>query len=189
LVGRISGVPRDVRGAAERLACSTCVVVNVGVDRGDLSDAHISYFYDRDVVFTRLSFPHMMSRNNVPPGAGSVQAELYFSKKYMPLERDPRDYLPPVLDDLRRCGVLRRDDRLLFSEVRVIPYANVIFDLERDNALSTVHGYLDDIGIGYCGRYGLWAYIWTDEAFISGEEAVQKAVDHAGLKRERSVAL
>ena len=58
----------------------------------------------------------------------------------------------------------------------VIPYANVIFDLERTAALKTVHGYLDDIGIAYCGRYGDWGYMWTDESFISGERAAETAL-------------
>jgi hypothetical protein len=37
-----------------------------------------------------------------------------------------------------------------------------------------VHGYLDDIGIGYCGRYGEWGYLWSDESFLSGERAVER---------------
>ena len=41
-------------------------------------------------------------------------------------------------------------------------------------ATAIVHGYLDDIGIAYCGRYGDWAYIWTDQSFVSGENALQK---------------
>ncbi len=57
-----------------------------------------------------------------------------------------------------------------------IEYANVIFDLERAAALKTVHGYLDDLGIAYCGRYGDWEYIWTDESFVSGENAAKKAL-------------
>src|SRR5262245_9807955 len=36
LIRMIQGVPPDVRAAAQRLACSTCVLVNVGVDRDDL---------------------------------------------------------------------------------------------------------------------------------------------------------
>ena len=71
-------------------------------------------------------------------------------------------------------GVLREDDKILFRDTMHIDYANVIFDLERATALSIVHGYLDDIGIAYCGRYGDWAYIWTDESFISGENAAEK---------------
>ena len=48
-----------------------------------------------------------------------------------------------------------------------------------------MHGYLDDIGVAYCGRYGDWLYIWTDEAFISGENAAQKALDRMGASKER----
>jgi hypothetical protein len=35
---------------------------------------------------------------------------------------------------------------------------------------------LDDVGIDYCGRYGEWAYLWTDESFVSGERAVERAL-------------
>jgi protoporphyrinogen oxidase len=156
------------------------VVVNLGVDREDLSEAHWSYFYDDDVSFTRVSFPHMFSSNNVPPGCGSIQAEVYYSGKYRPIDRTPEAFIEPVTGDLRRCGVLRDDDRILYCDAKLIPYANVIFDLDRSTALATVHGYLDEIGIMYCGRYGEWGYHWTDEAFVSGENAAQKALDRAG---------
>jgi len=56
LVPMIDGTPQDIIDASQRLACSTCVLVNVGVDREDLSDAHMTYFYDEDICFTRLSF-------------------------------------------------------------------------------------------------------------------------------------
>jgi protoporphyrinogen oxidase len=177
LVRMIRGVPEDVLEAARRLACSTCVLVNVGVGRNDLSKAHITYFYDDDICFTRLSFPHMLSVSNVPPGAGSIQAEVYFSDKYKPLTGSPDELIEPVIKDLRRCGLLRDDDRILFKSAMLVRYANIIFDLDRTAALKTVHGYLDDIGINYCGRFGDWGYLWTDESFKSGENAVQKVLD------------
>ena len=177
LVRMIRGAPQDVLDASRRLACSTCVLVNVGVDRKDLSDAHITYFYDEDICFTRLGFPHMLSDRNAPPGTGSIQAEVYFSDKYKPLTGSPDDWIEPVITDLRRCGLLREDDRVLFSSAMVLRYANIIFDLERAAALETVHGYLDDLGIAYCGRYGDWGYMWTDESFKSGENAAQKVLD------------
>src|SRR5712671_591403 len=136
----------------------------------------MTYFYDADICFTRLSFPHMLSPNNVPPGAGSIQAEVYFSKKYRPLQDSPAAWIEPVIRDLRKCGLLRDDDRILSRGAHLVPYANVIFDLERAAAVKTVHGYLDDIGIAYCGRYGDWGYMWTDESFISGERAAESAL-------------
>jgi len=176
LISMIEGAPKDVLEAAQRLACSTCVLVNVAVDREDLSNAHMTYFYDEDICFTRLSFPHMLSSTNVPRGAGSIQAEVYFSKKYRPLTGSPDDWIEPVITDLKRCGLLHEDDRILFKNAVVVQYANVIFDLDRAAALQLVHSYLDDLRIAYCGRYGDWGYMWTDESFISGERAADKTL-------------
>ena len=151
--------------------------MNIGVDRKDLSEAHITYFYDEDISFTRLGFPHMLSFRNAPAGSGCIQAEVYFSEKYKPLTVSPEEVIQPVIRDLRRCGLLREEDRVLFSSAMTIRYANIIFDFDRADALKVVHGYLDDIGITYCGRYGDWGYLWTDESFKSGENAAQKVLD------------
>ena len=182
LVKAICGAPLDVVEASRRLACSTCVLVNIGVDRAELSDATMIYFYDEDICFTRLSFPHMLSGTNVPPGTGSIQAEVYFSDKYRPLTGSPDDWIQPVITDLRRCGLLQQRDQILFRSSMVVKYANIIFDLERAAALKTVHGYLDDIGVNYCGRFGDWGYLWTDESFKSGENAAQKAIDKRTIR-------
>ena len=186
LVPLIQGAPADVVEAAARLAWTTCVMVNVGVDRADLSDCQWTYFYDDDYTFTRLSYPHMQSPNNVPPGAGSFQAEIYFSPKYRPLTAATADeFVEPVLRDLRRCGLLREDDEILCTDARISPFANVIFDLDRADALAAIHGYLDEVGIRYCGRYGEWGYQWTDESFKSGEAAAQRALDALGSPTAR----
>lgn len=177
LIPMIAGAPDDVKEAADQLACTQCVLVNVGLDRADMTEAHWSYFYDRDIFFTRLSFPHLLSPNTVPPGAGSIQAECYYSKKYRPIDVTAEECIEPVIRDLRRCGLIRDDDEILFQNAMFIPYANVIFDLDRTDALETVHGYLDDVGIAYCGRYGDWGYMWTDESFKSGERAARQVLD------------
>jgi protoporphyrinogen oxidase len=176
LLPMVDGAPRDVVDAAQRLACSTCVLVNVGVDRDDLSKSQMTYFYDEDISFTRLSFPHMLSSTNVPAGCGSIQAEVYFSKKYRPLTHAPELCIDRVIADLRKCGLLREDDTIVTRHARVVEHANVIFDLERADALKCVHGYLDEVGIAYCGRYGDWGYMWTDESYISGERAAEKVL-------------
>jgi protoporphyrinogen oxidase len=182
MIRMIADAPQDVVDASRRLACSTCVLVNIGVDREDISQAHMTYFYDEDVCFTRLGFPHMLSARNAPPGAGSIQAEVYFSDKYKPFTGAPEDWIETVIKDLRRCGVLKENDKVLSRKAMLLPYANVIFDLEREKALKTVHGYLDDLGIAYCGRYGDWGYMWTDESFKSGELAAERALQSVALR-------
>lgn len=171
LIPLIDDVPDEVRAAAEALSFSSAMLVNVGVDRADISPAHVTYYYDEDVIFPRLSFPHLLSPHVVPPGAGAIQAEIYYSDRYRPLAMTPEQAVDRVIADLRRCGVLTDDDRLLVTEARNIKYANVIWDAQRADAVATVHGYLNGIGVVPCGRYGDWVHSWTDEAFMSGERA------------------
>jgi len=176
VIRMIADAPKEVAAAAKKLSCSTCVLVNVGIDRADISNAHMTYFYDEDICFTRLGFPHMLSTRNAPEGTGSIQAEVYFSEKYRPFTGKPEDYIEPVIRDLKRVGLIKENDRVLSKKAMFLKYANIIFDLERADALKTVHGYLDDVGIAYCGRYGDWGYMWTDESFISGEKAAEKTL-------------
>jgi protoporphyrinogen oxidase len=183
LIRMIEGAPLDVRDAAQRLACSSCVLVNLGISRDDLSTSHLTYVYDDDICFTRLSFPHMFSPKNAPLGFGSIQAELYFSDKYKPLTGAPQDWIEPVIRDLRRIGLLREQDQVVYRNAQLLRYANIIFDLERAHALKTVHDYLNELGIAYCGRYGEWGYMWTDESFKSGEQAAEKALAALGGAR------
>jgi protoporphyrinogen oxidase len=177
LIPRIQGAPAAVVAAAAKLAATEGLIITLGIDREDLTDAHWTYFYDLDYTITRLSTPHMQSQHNVPPGCGAFQIEVYFSKKYQPMTKPQSEYVAAVKNDLLRCGLLREADKIVFENVLHIPYAQVIFDLDRAENLKVVHAYLDEVGIHYCGRYGEWAYIWTDESFISGEGAAQRAID------------
>ncbi|CAA2141807.1 NAD(P)/FAD-dependent oxidoreductase [Hyphomicrobium sp. ghe19] len=176
LIPLIEGAPQDVLDAAGKLAFTRTVLVNLGIDRADLSETGVTYFYDTDIKFSRVNLPHMFSDNNAPPGCGTIQAEYYFSDKYKPFTGDPQDLIEPAIADLRRCGFIRDSDTIMLKDAAIIPYGNVIFDLDRRKAIATVHGYLDDIGVIYCGRYGDWDHAWTDQAFLSGERAAEKAL-------------
>lgn len=182
LISRLDQVPESVRQAASRLACTTCVLVDLAVDRDDVSNHHWTYFYDEDLIFTRVSFPHLLSPNSAPKGTSTVQAEIYYSDKYRPLAHstlgpDPAAHIEPTLNDLTRAGVLRPDDRILLSHASVIPYANIIFDHDRRPALDEILGFLNEVGIATGGRYGQWGYHWTDESFKSGEDAAQQILN------------
>ena len=176
IVPLIDGVPREVVDASRRLAFTTAVLVNLGIDRAQLSDTHITYFYDEDIVFSRVNLPHMFSPRNAPPGCGTIQAEVYFSDKYRPFQGRAEDLIEPVIADLRRTGFIRESDRILVRDAVINRYANVIFDHDRAPALRIIHGFLRESGIGYCGRYGDWDHAWTDEAFLSGERAAAEVL-------------
>ena len=173
----LTNVPIKVQKAADLLCASICMLVNIVIDRADISEDHWTYFYDEDFSFTRLSFPHMQSPHNVPPGCGSFQAELYFSNKYRPVDRTHQQAILDTKKDLIRCGLLKETDKILFENAWTLPYANIIFDLDEAESSAIVKNYLKEIGIWTCGRYGDWGYIWTDQSFKSGEVAAQRALD------------
>ena len=144
----------------------------------------MTYFYDEDICFTRLGFPHMLSATNAPPGTGNIQAEVYFSEKYKPFTGSPDDWIEPVITDLRRCGLLRENDKILSRGRDAAASTRTSSSTSTARAaLETVHGYLDDIGIAYCGRYGDWGYMWTDESFKSGERAAERVLSSVTSSR------
>lgn len=132
--------PQRVRDAAAKPACTEAVIVSLGIDRADLINAHWTYFYDRDIFFTRLSTPHLQSPHNVPAGCGSLQAECYYSRRYRPLDRRPAECIEPVIRDLIRCGVLRESDKILVRRQRVHGFdgANLSFVRVRRSARSSI---------------------------------------------------
>jgi len=176
LVRLIDGTPPDVLEAAALLAASEVVVVNLGIGRPDVLDAHWTYFYDPDILMARLSTPYLQSAGNVPPGASSLQAECYFSAKYRPLDMSLDAVTDRVIEDLRRCGILSEDDPILVRNAMHVRHANVIFDHDRMPSVALCHAYLDELGIEVAGRYGEWGYLWTDESFVSGERAAERAL-------------
>jgi len=177
LIACIPEAPAEVREAAGKLVCTSLVLVNVGVRRDEgFPDAHWMYFYDEDIVFSRGHLPHRLAPWNAPSGCGSIQLEVYHSP-YRPLPC--RDVLGKAMEDLQRVGILRRDDKVLVAAVQPIQYANVLFDHERERNLPVVQRYLQEQGVACCGRYGDWAYHWTDDAILSGRRAAESLLPPA----------
>ncbi|MET0545692.1 MAG: NAD(P)-binding protein [Caulobacterales bacterium] len=176
LIPLIQGCPDDVREAATKLACSQTAVVNIGIKREVDLKPQWSYFYDEDIPFARVSHRQNLSKHTLPPGHSAYQAEIYFSDKYRPLTGTPEDCIEPAIDGLIKSGLVQSRDEIVHKSVLWIPYGNIIFDHDRPKAIETIHGYLNDVGIAYCGRFGDWGYIWTDQAFLSGERAAKTAM-------------
>lgn len=172
LIKMMPDAPADVRAAAELLACSSVILVSLGVNRADLSPYHWFYVYDEDIPFARVNLTHNLSPESAPAGCGGIQAEIYFSS-YKPLWTTPEDLTRQTIACLRDMNILRPEDKILARDARYIRYANVIFDHERAPALEIVHGYLADQNVHWCGRYGEWAYLWTDDAIMSGKRVAE----------------
>ena len=177
LINCMTGVPNKIRLAAENLAYTNCLVINIAVNRKHLSKTYQTYFFDRSIIFSRLTFPGILSPNNSPENYESIQAEIYFSEKYKPLHLPPENFIEPTVAGLIRCGIVRAEDGIMYKEAKWIQFAGIIYDFDRKSNLSAVHNYLNETDIKYCGRYGDWENKMTDASFTSGENAAQEIID------------
>lgn len=178
LVALCLEAPENVRDAARKLRTNSIAVVNLGIERADISDRHWVHFPEKHISFFRMSLPHNFNADVAPKGMSSISAEVAYSPD-MPPDRDT--LLQRVIDDLVGVGMLRKSDVIATTAVRNIRYAYCIYDRQRKMALRTIHDWLGSCDIVPCGRYGLWTYFWSDEAILSG----RKAAESINRKRER----
>lgn len=171
-----SQVPGEVREAAGQLLCSSLVLVDVATTRRDLFNHHWFYVYDEEISFARGHFPHMLAPLNAPEGCGAIQVEVYHSK-HRPLPCRPQALCDRVVDELLQLGILRSRSDVRWAQHREVPYANVVFTLDRAPALDTILPWIKEAGIVLAGRYGEWAYHWTDDAVRAGWAAADLVLE------------
>ena len=150
-------------------------MVNIGVDRENITDKSWIYFLGREFSFIRVSFPFNFSASVVPDGTSSISAEIAYGNDN-PLPSSKDRLADRVIEDLIKAEILLRNDKILHLGTIDVPYAYVIFDRNRRQATKIIHGYLKEHNIVPCGRYGMWGYLWSDEAILSGKKAAESVV-------------
>jgi GT2 family glycosyltransferase len=171
-------VPEEVHAAADKLRFNSIAIVNLGIDRPRLTDKHWIHFPEQDISFFRISFPSNFCEGLNPEGTTSIQAEVSYDRTSVP-ERD--ELVSRVLRDLVRVGVLDSADRVSFSDVIYRKYGYVVYDHFRKSAVNTIHSFLNGLSIYPCGRYGMWEYLWSDQAVLSGKKVAEGVRARASL--------
>jgi len=179
LVRLVVDAPADVRAAADRLMWTSIRCVNLGIAREDAGPGHWVYFYDHDVPFFRVSFPSKFAPDNAPPGHSSISCEISYSRR-KPL--DEAGLMDRVVEALKATGILHSSDRIVVADQIDIPYAYVVFDFNREPSLSTIHSWMESVGLYPCGRFGEWGYHWSFEAIESGKRVAEKVARGSGQR-------
>lgn len=177
LINCIRRVPGKIQLMSEKLAFTNCVTVTIGIDKKLSSKLYYTFFYDNDILFSKLIFPNTFPEKNTLENYSYFQAFIHFSTKYKPLHLYPQSFIEPVIHNLIRCAIIDENDRIIYKTADLKPYANIIHDFNRRPSLRTVHNYLDAVDIFYCGKYGMWANLNADESFESGISAAKKVKD------------
>jgi UDP-galactopyranose mutase len=167
-----SEAPRMIRQAVASLEHVSVRCVNLGVGRENLTDKHWIY-YPEDEVFHRIFVQGNASPYCNPPGGFGLTCEITYSK-HKPLPCDGDALIQRCIQDCRRVGIIGADDPIWTSNQVDMPYAYVVYNHARKEAVETIREWLGANGILLAGRYSEWEYYNSDHAFIAGKKAAEK---------------
>jgi protoporphyrinogen oxidase len=173
LVEMIDVAPDEVRRAADTLFATQVDLISVAFNRPSVSPALWFYIYDRDIAAARAYAPDWKSPDNVPDGCSSLQFEIYSSRESSQ-RLTPDELKADTVRALLKMGIASEQD-ILFVHHHHVPYANVVFDLGMEARRDLVLAWLRAQGVHSAGRFGEWAYLWSNQSFMSGRQAAQLA--------------
>jgi protoporphyrinogen oxidase len=177
LVKMLSDAPRRVRDAAKRLEHVSVLNVNLGI-RGNIGDKHWIYVPEERYLFYRIGFAHNFTDCMAPPGHSSIYAEIcYTPGDILDVDRTVRQ----VISDLLAMKVIPSRKDVVSQAVIDIPYAYVIFNHCREEALSIIRSFLSEQGIFSVGRFGRWEYTSMEDSFMDGMATaveLRRKLDH-----------
>lgn len=172
VISILNNVPKYIIDASERLYASSVAIVSLGFSKPDVPEYLWYYIYDEEYLPARCYSPSMKSPDNVPTGCSSVQFEIYFSRE-KELSLEGEDLINHIIDKGIEMKLFDRAD-IVAKDVRILPYGNVVFYNGMEADRKIVQDYLESVNIHRVGRFGEWAYLWTDQSLLSGKKVAQK---------------
>lgn len=180
----IGNYPDEVKEAKKELFATAGVIISLGFNQEDIAKNLWFYIYDEDIFPSRVYSPSRKSSANAPKGCSSLQAEIYFSKlrpqesfinsKNSLNQKEIQDFfLSHTIEKFVQMGICKRS-HIIASDVRILPYANVVFTHDMEEKRQILRNYLQELNIISCGRFGEWDYLWSDQSFLSGKKAGQE---------------
>lgn len=174
LIKILDDAPSEIKEAAEKLGWTSLYIVNVAVDRHSLSDKQRIYFPEEKFIFHKLGFYQNQSPGMVPSGKSSVSAEISFSKNRKIIRET---LVERTIEDLMQAGIIFPDDKIILTHVLTLPYAYVIYDHKRGEAVSFIRQFLEENDIYLCGRYAQWEYQNMEQNILAGEKVAGKVTE------------
>jgi len=165
-------IPSKIIKASKKLRCTAGILISIGV-KNKINMRTWFYIYDKKFKAARVYSPSKMSKFNCPKGKSSLQAEIFVDNK----QNITNEYLNYVkkntLENLIRIGVFEKKD-LEVIDVKFLKYANVIFDKNYSRNRNLIIDYFKKYDVDFVGRFGKWAYLWSDDCFLSGKLTAEK---------------
>jgi protoporphyrinogen oxidase len=172
LVAMMRDAPIGVRADAATLFATQVDLISIALRRPEVSPSLWFYIYDQDILAARVYSPSWKSADNVPPGCSSLQWEIYSSVR-RPLSASVAEMTENCIGAMERMRLATRSD-VIFTHHKHLPFGNVVFDLGMEERRDRVRRWVEAQGIGLAGRFGEWAYLWSNQSLMSGRTAVER---------------
>lgn len=201
-----NNAPSTVTEAAEQLNCSQLLLVDITAPHPTQIEGNWFYIYDERFHSTRINCTERLSPHNAPPGTTGIQVEVY-AHPLLGFPCDQEEIARKVVEECMAMGFIRSGSLPCPHETidpsagvrwhtKTVPYANVICDHERRDALGVILGWLelyglartpsdlapftdwgspDDVvsgALNLAGRFAEWKYFWTDDCVLRGRSLV-----------------
>ena len=86
-----------------------------------------------------------------------------------PLPCDGDELIDRCIRECIDVGLIRADDTIVARNQVDMPYAYVVYDMERKQSVKTIRDWLETQDIVLSGRYSEWEYYNSDHAFLAGK--------------------
>jgi len=176
-----SEAPAEIRNAVQTLRHVSVRCVHIGVGRENLTEKHWIY-YPEDTVFHRIFVQGNASPHCNPAGGFGLTCEITYSE-HKPLPCDGDALIERCIRDCHKVGFFKPEDPIWAATQCDLPYAYVVYDHARKEAVELIRAWLAEKDILLAGRYSEWEYYNSDHAFIAGRKAAEAAMQK---KQEQS---
>ena len=78
-----------------------------------------------------------------------------------------------TLENLIKIGIFEKKD-LEIVNIKFVKYANVICDKNYSRNRNLIFDYFKKYDVDFVGRFGKWAYLLSDDCFLSGKLTANK---------------
>lgn len=186
-----SNAPKIIKEEAEKLSCTSVLIINISADHITSFEYNWMYVYDENMLSTRINFTELLSPNNAPLGKTGIQVEVYFSR-FNQLRLSIEEVVSKVKSELIEMKIIRNSSHIIGCNYKIVKWANVLFDHQREESLDKILNFLSTKGLSrntqdllpmtnwddfreqagssifLAGRYSEWKYYWTDDCILRG---------------------
>jgi protoporphyrinogen oxidase len=179
LLTMVAEVPEAIRDAVNSLRVNPINVITLGYRSDDRNKFTAVYFADESFLPNRVSSPSVFSPRNAPEGCFSLQAEITFPPGDGYLTIDDESLIAHVHEGFVSSGLVEPDCEPVFRDVQRLEFAYVVYTNGYEDAVASVRGWAQSVGIILHGRFGSFDYLNVDGCVRRSQELASTLNDRS----------